>query len=197
MASVLPAYAGFKDIKFTNVHTARIAASDNDESLYLTRAAAVVEYEFETFNQAVKLIPFYEYQYNLDTDDWWRKEAGAEIGASFFEQGLFYYGASFQHVWQQRENYPVESLEETTEWESRFVYTPPLDWWLFGDKFKLHLFDEYTYDFTRGQFTLNCCGAWFEWKALDWLSVPVGWRHIDRVHDYDADTFEFSVLLSF
>ncbi|MBN3038621.1 MAG: hypothetical protein JW869_04300 [Candidatus Omnitrophica bacterium] len=190
------AFAEIKDFGFTNIHTARIAASDNDDSLYLSRAAFTIDYELTPIERTFNILPFFEYQHNIDSEDWWRREAGAEIGTSFFND-IFYYGASFQHVWQQEENYPVELLEETTEWESRFVITPPLNWWLFEDVLTLHLFDEYTYDFTRGQATFNTCGATIDWNINDWLTVPFGWKHIDRVHDFDADTFEFSLQLNF
>ncbi len=181
---------------FRNTHTTRVATSGNDDNFYLTRAAVSIDYKIALLEKTIKILPFFEYQHNFETGDWWRREAGAEFGTSFFNQ-WFYYGASFQHIWQQEENYPVEALEETTEWESRFVITPALNWWLFKDTLTLHLFDEYTYDFTRGQATFNECGAVVDWNVCEWLTIPIGWRHIDRVHDFDADMFEFSLNFSF
>ena len=93
--------------------------------------------------------------------------------------------------------FPVELLDETTEWESRFVITPPLNWWIFKDMVTLRLFDEYTYDFKRGQATFNDMGVVFDWQVFDWLRVPIGWRHVDRIHDFDSDILEFSVVFSF
>ena len=185
-------FAEVTDVGFENQHTARIAFSEDDDSFYLVRAAGRVNYNFEPLERVFKILPFFEYQHNLDTNSWWRKEIGTEIGTSFFND-IFYYGASFQHVWQQEQNYQVENLEETTEWESRFVFNVPINWWLFKDQLKMIWFDEYTYDFTRGQPTINECGATVEWQVSDWLRVPIGWRHIDRIHDFDADMFELSV----
>jgi len=88
-------------------------------------------------------------------------------------------------------------MDETTEWESRFVITPQINWWKFNDVLTLHIFNEYTFDFTRGQATFNEVGATIDCKINEWLTIPLGWRHRDRVQDYDADMYELSVLLSF
>ncbi|NQS99638.1 MAG: hypothetical protein HQ595_01020, partial [Candidatus Omnitrophica bacterium] len=186
------------DTGFENRHTYRmdLRTDDDDYTFYLTRVSAVIDFAFDQIEQGLKFIPFFEYQTNLDTNNWWRKELGAEIGLEFFE-GFFYYGASLQHVWQQQENYPVEKLEETTEWESRFVFNPKINWWLFKDYLDLIIFEEYTYDFTRGQGTFNEVGVLLDWRVSDWLNIPFGFRHVDRVHDYDADALEISAVLSF
>jgi len=193
-----PAFAEVKDIGFENQHTLRAAirSDDDDCNLYITRAKVVVEYNFPGIGRTVKILPFFEYQSNFDTNTWWRKELGVEIGSAFFNDCL-YIGSSFQHIWQKEENYPVELLDETTECRMRLVVTPPLKWGIFRDRVKLRIFDEYTYDFTRGQCTFNDVGVIFDCKVFDWLRVPVGWRHIDRVHDFDSDVLEFSVLFSF
>lgn len=188
-------FAELKDVNFENQHSLRInvRGDDDDYHLYLTRVQACLDYNLA---YPVRIAPFLEYQHNLKDNAWWRRELGAEIGAFFFNDCL-YLGASFQHVWQQEENYTVESLEETSEWESRLVITPPLQWGIFGDKVKLRIFDEYTYDFTRGQATVNEVGAVVEWQLREGLRLPIGWRHVDRVHDFDNDMLELSVLLSF
>lgn len=192
----MPVFAGFEDAGVFNSHTARIAASGNDQSYYVTRVGADIDYKIDECERIINIIPFFEYQHNLDTEEWWRKELGVEFGSSFFND-WFYYGASFQHIWQQEENYPIEEMDETTEWESRFVITPQINWWKFKDVLTLHLFNEYTYDFTRGQATFNEVGATIDCEITEWLTIPLGWRHVDRVHDYDADLYELSVLLSF
>lgn len=191
-------FAEVRDVGFENKHTLRIdvRSDDDDYSLYLTRTCGYVDYNFSQIERVIRFVPFFEYQANLDTNAWWRKEAGLEVGTGFFDD-IFYCGASFQHVWQKEENYPVEKLEETTEWESRFVITPPIHWWIFNDRVKLRLFEEYTYDFTRGQATFNEVGVTLDWQVFEWLKLPIGFRHTDRVHDFDADTLELSVLLSF
>jgi hypothetical protein len=187
-----------KDSGFENRHTFRVSTrSDADDyDFYLNRLQAYLTWDVGSSEQKIKILPFFEYQHNFDSNTWWRRELGAEVGASFFND-IFYYGASFQHVWQQKENYIVQPLEETTEWESRFVITPPLKWWLFKDKLKLRLINEYTYDFSRGQATFNEVAIVLDWELYKWLRMPVGWRHIDRVHDYDSDLLEFSLLFSF
>lgn len=185
---------------FENQHTVRVGtrSDEDDYDLYITRAKGIVDYYFPQIDKTVKFAPFFEYQSNFDTNTWWRKEVGAEIGTTFFND-YFYIGASFQHVWQKEENYPVELLKETTEWESRFVISPPIPipWEGLKERLKLRIFDEYTYDFTRGQPTFNEIGVTCEWQIFDWLILPVGWRHIDRIHDFDADALEFSLLFKF
>lgn len=193
---VTPSGFAETDVSFSNRHTVRAATSGSDDSFYLTRAEAIIDYDSSRLGRTVKILPFFEYQHNLKTGAWWRKESGVEVGASFFND-CFYYGASFQHAWQRAENYSVELLEETTEWESRFEISPPIQWGIFRDKLILTLFEEYTYDFTRGQATFNEVGVIFDWQILEGVRLPFGWRHIDRVHDFDSDMLEFSLLLSF
>lgn len=185
-------------MSFNNSHTLRISVRNNsdDYDFYATRAMVIVDWNLAPVERTVKILPFFEFQMNLDTNGWWRKEAGVEIGTNFFND-YFYYGASFQHIWQQEENYPVELFGETTEWESHFVIILPIKWGLLKDRLKLRLFDEYTYDFARGQFTFNEVGAIFDWQVFEWLRMPIGWRHVDRVSDFDADLLEFSLLFSF
>ncbi|MFC1632087.1 hypothetical protein ACFL1I_00145 [Candidatus Omnitrophota bacterium] len=186
------------DTGFENRHTYRVdtRSDDDDYSFYITRAAGYLDFNCPLLERTFRIAPFFEYQSNLDTNTWWRKELGAEIGTSFFND-IFYYGASLQYVWQKLDNYPVEDTTETAEWESRFVITPPINWWIFGDTLFLRLFNEYTVDLERGQGTFNQVGVVFDWQVLDWLRLPIGYRHVDRVHDYDADTLEFSVVFSF
>ncbi|MBL7084884.1 MAG: hypothetical protein ISS43_02110 [Candidatus Omnitrophica bacterium] len=192
------AFAEIKDKGFENRHTVRIAtrSDDDDYNLYLTRLSAFVDYDSALLGRIIRISPFGEYQHEIEANTWWRKEVGAEIGTSFFND-FFYWGASFQHVWQQQENYTVEDLQETTEWESRFVFTPPLRWWHFKDKLTLRLFEEYTYDFTRGQGTINEVGVSLDWQVHEGLKLPIGWKHIDRIHDFDQDYLEFAVEFSF
>lgn len=190
------AFGEILDKGFELHQTARVSTTDGDDNVYSSRIAGFVKGRCLVTEKIVKFTLFYEYQHELQNDTWWRKEVGAEIGASFFDQ-IFYYGASFQHVWQQPEAYEVESLEETTEWESRFVITPPINWGIFKDKVKLRVFDEYTYDFTRAQGTMNQVGAQIVWQFKESIKIPLGWRHIDRIHDFDSDTLEASVIFSF
>jgi hypothetical protein len=197
--SSLESKSWIEDAGFENQHTLRVSIrSDADDyDFYLNRLQAYLKRGIGSSGQhTLRFLPFFEYQHNLDSNTWWRREAGAEIGVFFFKE-CFYWGASFQHVWQQKENYIVQPLEETTEWVSRFVSTPPLKWWLFKDKLKLRVINEYTYDFSRGQATFSEVAVVLDWRLYEGLRMPVGWRHIDRVHDYDSDLLEFSLLFSF
>lgn len=192
----LPAYAEVRKAGVENIHTLRANVHIAENNFYLTRIQGYVDWGFKGVEQPLRIAPFWEYQSNLTTNTWWRKEAGIEIGREFFND-CFYTGASFQHVWQKEENYPVELLDETTEWESRFVITPPIKWGLFKDKLKLRFFDEYTFDFSRGQYTINEVGITLEWVVGENLRIPAGWRHVDRVHDYDNDMMDVSLVFCF
>jgi hypothetical protein len=193
---VRPCFAEIEKVKFESRHTMRLATSNSDDSFYLSRVQSLIYYDISRVAHTIRIVPFFEYQHNIDTNRWWRKEIGIEIG-SFFWNNLFYYGASLQHIWQQEQNYPIELLKQTTEWESRFLFTFPIQWKIFKDRLNLQFFDEYTYDFKRGQTTFNEVGITFNWQIMKGLEVPFGWRHIDRVHDYDADLIELSISFSF
>ena len=84
------AFAEVTDVGFENQHTVRITtrSDDDDYDLYLTRAKVIVDYNLPGLERTIKIAPFFEYQSNFDTDTWWRKELGAEIGTSFFD-GIF------------------------------------------------------------------------------------------------------------
>jgi len=192
----VPAFAEIEDSGFQTQQAVRVSTTDSDDSIYLARLTGFLEGQCPLTGKLVRFAPFVEYQHEFESNVWWRKETGAEVSTSFFDDVL-YYGASFQYVWQQERYYEVEILEETVEWESRLVITPPVEWGIFKDKAKLRIFDEYTYDFTRGQVTINQVGAAVEWQLKENLKIPVGWRHIDRIHDFDSDLLEASVLFTF
>jgi len=183
---------------FENQHSVRISirSDDDDYNLYSTRAQGYLDYNLPGLDRTIRILSFFEYQSNFDTDTWWRKEVGAEIGTTFFKD-CFYVGGSFQHVWQKEENYPVELLDETTEWESRFVISPPLQWGVFKERLTLRLFEEYTYDFRRGQGTFNEVGVILDWQVSQNLRLPIAFSHLDRIHDFDSDAIKFSLLFSF
>ena len=52
------AFAGFEDAGVFNLHTARLAASGNDQSYYVTRVGGDIDYKIESLDRTFKIIPF-------------------------------------------------------------------------------------------------------------------------------------------
>jgi len=57
--------------------------------------------------------------------------------------------------------------------------------------------DEYTYDFKDGAGIRNDVVIGLIMPIGKYVETGISWRHIDRVHYYDSDTFEGTVTLVF
>lgn len=164
--------------------------------LYTNRLSALFTYRNQEANHLFKIEPFFEMRRNIVWDLWERKELGVEFGKDIFP--WFYLGESIQQVWVKEDHryYRVYEKENFTESETRLMFSHNL---LDSKYLKLKGFilGEYTYDFNWGAGVRN--------EAVAGLSIPLGrhiettidWRHVDRIHYYDSDTFEAWLSLVF
>ena len=143
-----------------------------------------------------KVMPFFEMRRNFDADLWERRELGVEIGKDILP--CLYLGESIQHVWKNEEVTASQKYEKenSVEAKTRLALSRK-----FFEKNSFNLkgfiIGEYTYDMNEGKGRRN--------EIIIGLSAPLGkhweaglnWRHIDRIHYFDTDTFEASATLVF
>jgi len=167
-----------------------------DHELYTNRLSLVFNYLDKKKEPLFKLMPFFEIRRNIDKDLWERKEVGIEIGKDIIP-GI-YLAEAIQKGWM-KEDYRhcgVYEKRNYTESETRLLLSCNL---LSRKYIKLKGFilNEYTYDFDRGRGTRNEVAIGLIVPIGKYLDTAINWRHIDRIHYYDSDTFEAAVTLIF
>ncbi|MCM8801260.1 MAG: hypothetical protein NC912_04550 [Candidatus Omnitrophica bacterium] len=162
--------------------------------LYNNRISFIFSYMDKHEKTLFKIEPFFEFRRNINKDITERKELGIEIGKDIFT--WFYIGEVIQQVWMNEDYryYTDYEKRDFTNSETRLLFKHSL---LNKDKFKLEGFilEEYTFDFNRQKGLCNEVAIGFIVPLGKHLQVNLNWRHIDRIHYYDSDTFETSLTL--
>ncbi len=174
----------------------RFDTNDEEDNLLRNRLEANLIYSLkENFNFVVS--PFIELDHNFDRNEFERMEFGAEFGSNFAEH--FYLGLGFQYAmlsynWPAYSWYP--ETDDTSEMEPRFLFQYPL---ITIDEKELtgFILDEYTYDFRFGKGVRNEVCIGLKYPIWENLTGSLGWRHVDRIHDYDSDTIEIGGIFNF
>lgn len=164
--------------------------------LYNNRISFTFTYLNKTEKPLFKIEPFFEFRRNINKDITERKGLGIEIGKDILP--WLYIGQLIQHTWMNEDYRYYTNYEKRnfTNSETRLLFRHSL---LNTERFKLEGFilEEYTFDFSQQAGIGN--------EVAIGLIIPVGrhlqtylnWRHIDRIHYYDSDTFETAVTLIF
>ena len=157
-----------------------------DEDYYITRVQLDSEYPLEKFNRKLKFSPFIEARYHLDWDKVYRAEVGIEAGVDIFD--WFYFGESLQFA-------SLDPGKDRAEAETILVFSYPLKIDIL--KSKLYAFEEHTFNLSAGQGTRNEVGGGISVKINDYIEALLGWRHVDRIHDFDSDQVETQITVTF
>ena len=183
-----------RKVKFRSEQSLRLEDGKDDNSC--VSRYSIHRYPVKiTENQNLLLSPFWEGDWNFDSKDWYRREIGLEAGLQLTK--FLYIGQSFNYIWRDREKFvwPDEN-EEFSETENRIeLRTSFYDWRVC--KAQLYLFNEYAYNIDEGEVYMNVASAGIIVKINDKVRIPIGWRHTDRVHKYDSDYREISVIIDF
>jgi len=168
----------------------------HDHQLYTNRISAGFLYRDTQEKALFKLEPFFEARRNLKKGIWERELLGIEIGKDIFP--WVYLGEAIQQSWI-KEDYRYHTIFESknhAESVTRLLFSRNI---LSNDHIKLKGFvlDEYTFDFDRGAGICNEVAIGVIAPITKYVEAGVNWRHIDRIHYYDSDTFEASVTLVF
>jgi len=139
----------------------------------------------------VRISGFEESQWNSDRGYWEKITAGAQVEKYFFKYA--YLGESVQFIAGQILDYMAfspgnMSIEATTK--TGFLF--PL-----SKKFSLRVLNEYSYNLEKGTAGLNELLVEACYNLNKDLGVGVGWRHSDRIHDFDTDYVSSSIALHF
>ncbi len=168
----------------------------NSDGVYSSRFSLSFGYSDGEKQPLFKVMPFFEMRRNLDADLWERRELGVEVGKDIL--AWLYLGESIQQVWKNEEWIKPQHYEKenTVEAITRLALSRR-----FFEKNSFYLkgfiIDEYTYDTDEGSGMRN--------EIMIGASAPLGkhweaglnWRHIDRIHYFDTDTFEAFATLIF
>lgn len=164
--------------------------------LYTNRISAGFLYRDTQEKALFKLEPFFEARINIHKSLWERKLLGAEIGKDIFPWA--YLGEAIQQNWAKEDYKHYADYEKKSHRESvtRLLFSRNL---LSGGRIKLKGFvlNEYTFDFNRGAGICNEVAIGVSSPLNKHVEATINWRHIDRIHYYDSDTFEASVTLVF
>ncbi len=167
-----------------------------NHKLYINRLSLSFDYLNKKEIALFKVTPFFEIRRNIHKGFWERKELGVEIGKDI--SPWFYLGEAIQRGWI-KEDYRYFSDYESrdyTESETRLCFAQNI----IANKhiqLKGFILNEYTYDFDRGVGTRNEVAIGFILPVNRYIETQINWRHIDRIHYYDSDTFEAALTLIF
>ena len=167
-----------------------------NHKLYTNRFSLSVNYLNTKKITLFKITPFFELRRNIHKGLWERKEAGVEIDKDIFP--WLYVGEAIQRGWMKEDYryYGDYESRDYTESETRLCFAHNL---ISNKHIQLRGFilNEYTYDFDRGAGTRNEVAVGFVLPLNRHIETEINWRHIDRVHYYDSDTFEGALTLIF
>ena len=183
-----------RKVKFRVEQGVRLEDGKDDNS-YVSRYS-IYRYPVKIMeNQELLLSPYWEGDWNFDSKDWYRREFGLEAGFKLTE--FFYIGQSLNYIWRDREKFAwPDQNEEFGEIESRIEFKTRFYNWRIC-KIRLYLFDEYAYNINAGEAYLNVIKPGMMLKVNDKAHISIGWRHTDRIHKYDSDYREISVIIDF
>lgn len=147
-------------------------------------------------NTVLKIKPFFEVKRNTHGYFWQKERLGLEVGKDFTK--WFYTGLRFSQIWAKDDwqQYGYYEKREYRDLEYNFRISYDL---INNSKFRLvgFIIDEYTYDLNIGAGVRNEVVIGVSWPINKYLETSVNWRHVDRVHYFDQDTYEASVTMFF
>ena len=160
---------------------------DDDGNIYRNRLSIHKKLDA----QDIDISGFGETQWNFKSNDWEKLMLGAEVKKKLFR--YFYVGQSFQFISGQILDYMTfgadsRSIDTTTKIIFKYPMLKHLD---------LKLFEEYSINLEEGRDECNEIGAEIIYNLKDSCSLGVGWRHTDRIHNFDTDYVTSSIKLRF
>lgn len=160
---------------------------DDDGDIYLNHLS--LHKRLDSPN--IEISAFAEAQWNFDTDEWEKLMLGVEAGKYLWR--YLYIAQSIQLISGQILDYMVfdinnKSIDATTKIGLLLPLLKDLS---------LRLFEEYSLNIEEGKDEYNEVGAEVIYNFKDSLSVGIGWRHTDRIHNLDTDYVSSSLTLRF
>jgi len=164
----------------------------SDENFFANRIAAFFTKPFniKSIPITAKATPFVEVRHSVRRHKRERLATGVEFGLE--PKNLFYLGEQFRYVWHSEQLYNRGVIKDIDMFEAVSILTLSCRLIPHKDILKGYISGEYTYDFRKGSGTRI--------ESLAGILMPIGksfeanldWRHRDRIHADDCDTFEMS-----
>ncbi len=160
---------------------------DDDGDIYLNRISIHEKIE----SPDIKISVFLESQWNFDTDEWERVLAGLEARKDLWR--YLYIGQSVQFISGQMLDYMAFdtgniSFDTTTRIG---LHVPFLKY------FSFDVFEEYSFNLEEGEDEYAESVAEVTYGSKNLYSIAIGWRHTDRIHNFDTDYASVSLSLHF
>jgi hypothetical protein len=195
---ILLSFAGLgfceRPFRIINEHELRLGIQPEDkDNIYLGRLSLRFNPIAKIHNRQAVITASGEVRHSLDKNRSFGERIGLEVGSSLLD--WVYLGTQINFLFSLREG-GVEPHEDEFHWQGNVVITP----WTYKlpkGNLKLCLSNEYSYNLTEGVPFRNEVAVTFDWEVSERLTIPVGWRHIDRVHYYDSDQIEIGAIMTF
>lgn len=169
-----------------------------DENFYANRLEAflIKKVNSEPGREfSLRAVPFVEVRHNVERRKKERVSTGVELGFSW--RNFFSFGQQLRQVWRSEPVYNRGVIKNINMLETVSIITMSHQLIPGKDILKGYISGEYTYDFRLGRGTRI--------ESIAGLLVPLGtgaelsldWRHRDRIHSDDCDTFEAGVAYNF
>lgn len=168
-----------------------------DENFWSNRLEAFFEKDIHLGSKEVtaKMIPFVEQRYSIKRHKRERTMTGIEFGVE--PADFLYIAEQLRYSWYSEASSRSSLIKRTNMPEAltKIIFSRQL---IPGkETLKGYAGSEYTYDFRDGRSTrVEVIAGLLAELSKGW-QANVDWRHRDRIHDFDCDTFEASVSYDF
>lgn len=180
---ISPVY-GF-NIKDRNEHLWDLRGDDGN--IYINRFS--IYKNLKPFD--IEVSGFGEIQWNFNTTKEEKITAGAQVEKYFFK--YIYLGESLQFIAGEMLDYMnYRSENQSIETTTKLGFLFPI-----SKKIFFRIWDEYSYNLEKGTAGLNELLIETYYKVNKNLEIGIGWRHTDRIHNFDTDYCSTSFTLKF
>ncbi|MBU4148735.1 MAG: hypothetical protein KKB52_00100 [Candidatus Omnitrophica bacterium] len=173
------------DIKDRNEYLLDVRGDDGD--IILNR----ITLHNQLKSPELEMTAFSEAQWNIGTSEWEKITMGAEIGKYVYK--WLYLGQSLQFMSGEMLDYMAfevdnRSIDSTT----KIAIGIPII-----EDLCLRLFEEYSINIEKGKEEYCEIGIELNYDIRGYCSIGIGWRHTDRIHNFDSDYISSSIILNF
>jgi len=184
---------GFENMEINAKEEIRIDTRKDEDSSFGQEVKILIPYSINDTEMSVKLGPYVHNRIYYERDNDSYTEIGGELKLCF---------GNYAYV-GQRVFYLLTNLTDSYSMDEDATLTTTLlgvnipVFKIFERHVNIDLFEEYYFEFDRGEGTRNAIGCNLNVPIFDMVVLSVGWLHIDRIHSYDSDQFTSTVALKF
>lgn len=160
---------------------------DDDGDIY--RSHIAIDKKIES--PELEISAFVDAQWNLETDKWEKVMLGAGVSKSLWQ--YLYIGQTLQLISGEMLDYMSfevdnKSFDTTTKIGVRVP---------FWDYFSLNASEEYSINLEELRDEYCESVAEVTYTPKKWITISLGWRHTDRIHNFDTDYATIGILFHF